>query len=310
MSNNNCNDDNQCSNNYLCSFDEKNLNHSCKNLNQNNLYLGCLDNDYNHFDYVSTNSSEHLDNFKNCMNFSRKQINKDGYYHNYFSFKKKKESSIDMSTINIYLFSGTKNIATLPIQDYFTTECDTNNENCKFIAKKIFFSFLEANKSNSLDKMYLEINYECYNEINKNKEKLSIDEINNYFSFEINCKKNKKDSKFQSQCISFYIDNQDFDKYNKINKKKLLYTCENPIYDTPRIVKDISSYKKSIFKNNNQIINSYEKQIEEKKEELQKLEAKKYQKIHKINKNEDISIKDALKNVSNLNINSNSKNDF
>ena len=89
-----------------------------------------------------------------------------------------------------------------------------------------------------------------------------------------------------------------------------MYTCENPIYDTPRIVKDISSYKKSIFKNNNQIINSYEKQIEEKKEELQKLEAKKYQKIHKINKNEDISIKDALKNVSNLNINSNSKNDF
>ena len=86
MSNNNCNDDNQCSNNYLCSFDEKKLNHSCKNLNQSNLYLGCMNNDFNNFDYISSNSPEHLDNFKNCMDFSRKQINKDGYYHNNFLF--------------------------------------------------------------------------------------------------------------------------------------------------------------------------------------------------------------------------------
>lgn len=304
MSNNNCNDDNQCSNNYLCSFDEKKLNHSCKNLNQSNLYLGCMTNDFNNFDYISSNSPEHLDNFKNCMDFSRKQINKDGYYHNNFLFNKKKETSIDMSSINIYLISGIKNIANLPIQDYFNTECDIKSENCKFVAKKIFFSFIQANKTQSSEKMFLEINYECYNEVTKNKEILPIDEIKNSFSFEINCPKNKKDPKFQSQCISFYIDNQDFNKYNKINKKKLLYTCENPVYNTPRIVKDVTAYKKSVFKNNNVMINNYEKEIEQKKEELQKLEAQKYQKIHKINKNEDISMKDAMENINKLNMNS------
>lgn len=302
LSNKLCNDDKQCSNNYLCSFNEKNLNHSCEKLDQNNLYLGCLDKDYNNFEYISSNSQEHHDSFNNCLNFSRKQTNKDGYYHNQFLYKKKKESSVDMSSLNIYLLSGNKNIATLPIQDYFDTECDINSQNCKFTAKKLFFSFLNANKSNYNNKLYIEINYECYNEVNKNKEIIPIDEIKESFSFEINCPKNKNDSKFQSQCISFYIDDKNINKYKKIDKKKLLYTCQNPIYNTPRIVKNIDAYKKNIFKKNNFEINTYEKQIELKKNELKSLEAKKYQKIHKINKNEEISMDKALENVNKLNI--------
>lgn len=297
-----CNDDNQCQDNYLCSFDEKNLNHTCKNLNQNNLYLGCLDNDYNDFEYVSSNSPEHHDSFKSCMDFSRNQLNKDGYNHNNFLYRKKKESSVDMSSLNIYLLAGNKNIATLPIQDYFETECDVNSQYCKFIAKNLFFNFINVNKSNNNQKLFLEINYECYNESNKNKDVIPINEINNSFSFEINCPKNKNDPKFQSKCISFHIDDKNINKSNKINKKKLLYTCQNPIYNTPRIVKNINNYKKNIFKNNNNKINSYEKEIEQKKKELKNLEAQKYQKIHKINKNEDISLDKALENVNKLNI--------
>ena len=57
LSNKLCNDDKQCSNNYMCSFNEKDLNHSCKNLNQNNLYLGCLDKDYSNFEYISSNEN-------------------------------------------------------------------------------------------------------------------------------------------------------------------------------------------------------------------------------------------------------------
>ena len=297
-----CNDDNQCQNNYLCSFDEKNLNHTCKNLNQNNLYLGCLDSNYNDFDYISTNSPEHQDSFKSCMNFSRNQLNKDGYNHNNFLFRKKKESSVDMSSLNIYLLAGTKNIATLPIQDYFETECDVNSQYCKFTAKNLFFNFINANKTNINKKLYLEINYECYNESNKNKDIIPINEINNSFSFEINCPKNKNDPKFQSKCISFHIDDKNIKKHQNINKKKLLYTCQNPIYNTPRIVKDTSSYKKNIFKQNNKQINNYEQLIEQKKNELKNLEAQKYRKIHKINKNEDISMNKALENVNKLNI--------
>jgi len=302
LSNKLCNDDNECSDNNLCSFNEKNLNNTCKNLNQNNLYLGCLDNDFNDFEYISTNSDDNHSSFKNCLNFSRKQKNKDGYHHNNFLYRRKKESSLDMSSLNIYLLVGNKNIATLPVQDYFNTECDINSQNCKFISKKILFNFIQANKMDTNEKLYIEINYECYNENNKNKQVIPVDELKENFSFEINCPKNKNDEQFQSKCISFYIDNNDSNKYKKIEKKKLLYTCKNPIYDTPRIVNDLSVYKKNIFKKNNFEINNYEKQIEAKKNELLNLEAQKYKKIQKINKNEDISIKQALENVNKMNI--------
>jgi len=308
LSNKLCNDDKQCSNNYMCSFDEKNLNHSCQNLNQNNLYLGCLDKDYNNFEYISSNISFHHDNFKNCLDFSRKQVNKDGLNHNYLLYKKKKDSSVDLSSINIYLLCGNQNIATLPIQDYFDTECDINNQNCKFKAKKLLFNFIQANKINCKEKLYIEINYECYNEFNKNKEIIPINDLNDTFIFEVNCPKNKNNAKFQSKCISFYIDDNDKNKYTSINKKKLLYTCENPVYKTPRIVNNVNLYKKNIFKKSNNEISDFEHKINLKKKEIQNLEAKKYQKIHKINHNEDISLSNAMKNVDKINI-QNDKND-
>jgi len=302
LSNKLCNDDNQCLDNYMCSFDEDKLSHSCKNHNQNNLYLGCLDKDIHNLEYISSNSAEHHSNFKKCLDFSRKQTNKDGYYHNYFLYKKKKESSVDLSSIQILLVAGSNNIATLPIQDYFDTEYYDNNQRCKFTAKKILNNFIETNKINIKEKMFIEISYECYNEINKNKEIISVDDIRENFSFEISCPKNKNNPDFESKCISFFINENDKEKHHKINKKKLLYTCENPLYNTPRIVKDIHVYKKNVFKKNNSEINNYEKQIEEKKNELKNLEAQKYQKIHKINKNKDISLEKALENVNKLDI--------
>lgn len=103
-----CNDDKQCSNNYMCTFDDKNLNHQCKKGGQNDLYLGCLDHDVKSFDYVSSHNQDDLNNFDDCLSFSRKQTNKDGMNHNYFLFKKKKVSSVDLSSINIYLLCGNK----------------------------------------------------------------------------------------------------------------------------------------------------------------------------------------------------------
>ena len=103
LSNKLCNDDKQCNNNYMCSFDEQKLNHSCQKLNQNNLYLGCLDNDYNNFEYISSNISNHHDNFKNCLDFSRKQVNKDGLNHNYLLYKKKKNHLL-ICLLLIYIY--------------------------------------------------------------------------------------------------------------------------------------------------------------------------------------------------------------
>jgi len=155
--------------------------------------------------------------------------------------------------------------------------------------------------------MYLEINYECYNEFNKNKEIISIDDLNNTFIFEVNCPKNKNNQKFQSKCISFYIDDNDKNKYSSINKKKLLYTCENPLYKTPRIVNNVNLYKKNIFKKSNNEISDYEHKINLKRKEIKNLEAQKYQKIHKINNNEDISLSNAMKNINKIDIHNDNK---
>ena len=94
-----------------------------------------FDNNYNDFDYISTNSPEHQDSFKSCIIF-QKSNNKDGYNHNNF-YLEKKESSVDMSSLNIYLLAGNK-YCYITIQDYFETECDINSQYCKFIAKNYF----------------------------------------------------------------------------------------------------------------------------------------------------------------------------
>ena len=86
----NCISDNQCDKNYMCTFDTKNLKHYCKSSNQNKLYLGCLDNDFKDFDHISSHSNNTLDNFQDCLDFSRKQTNKEGFHHNYMMFNKKK----------------------------------------------------------------------------------------------------------------------------------------------------------------------------------------------------------------------------
>lgn len=294
-----CSDDKQCSNNYMCTFDDKNLNHQCKKGGQNNLYLGCLDHDVKSFDYVSSHNQDDLNNFDDCLSFSRKQSNKDGMSHNYFLFKKKKVSSVDLSSINIYLLCGNKNIATFPIEDYFESSCDYDNQNCEFQAKEIFFNFIEVNKKNCNEDLYLEINYECYNENMKNKEIIPLNKISDSFSFKINCPKNKSNPKFQAKCISLYIDPQDKNKYDKINKKKLLYSCSDPIYKVPRIVKNIDKYRQNIYKKSTSDINQVDSSIEEKKKEILNLEAEKYQKIYKLNHHKEISKEKALNEIQN-----------
>ena len=47
-----CNFDNECTNDKLCSFNDKDLKHYCVDGKQNILYLGCLDNDYNNFENI------------------------------------------------------------------------------------------------------------------------------------------------------------------------------------------------------------------------------------------------------------------
>ena len=70
-----CRDDNECPNNSYCSFDEKTMKHYCKSNNKNQLYHGCLEGDVV-FENIISNDSNNLENINNCINFSRRQIDK------------------------------------------------------------------------------------------------------------------------------------------------------------------------------------------------------------------------------------------
>lgn len=292
-----CISDVQCNNNYMCTFNNQNLKHYCKTSNPNKLYLGCLDKDYNDFEYTVSNAKDTNSNFQDCLQFSRKQTTKEGMHHNYMMFKRKRLTPIDLPTVSIYLLCGPLNIATFPIEDYFEQSCDEDQENCTFTAKKIFFNFIRTNKLNCNQELFLQIKYECVNEPRINKEVIPLKEVREPFSFTLHCPTNKNNPRLKSKCVSFYIDDTDKEKYTKINQKKLLYGCTNPIYKVPMLVKDVSLYKKNNFKKMNNAINEVDQTISDKKKELLDLEAHKYQQIYKLNHNESIPKEKAIEKV-------------
>ena len=301
--NNICNFDNQCEDNNLCSFNDKDLKHYCIDGKQNKLYLGCLDNDYKDFENIVSNSDNDTNSFKSCIDFSRRQINKEGLHHNFMLFKQKKVSYVDITSIQIYLKCGSKIISALPLNDYFALDCDMNNQNCKIKTNKLFKNFVLQNKQICSDQLFLEVNYECYNENIKNKEIIPINELEDELIITMKCPINQNKDEFQSKCVSMYINKNDLEKMNHINKKKLLYKCSKPIYQTPRLIKDTITYKKMKFKNNNHEINSYDENINTKLQELNELQAKKFMKIKKINEGEDVPLKTAMENVSKFKMN-------
>lgn len=301
--NNICNFDNECTNDNLCSFNDKDLKHYCVDGKQNKLYLGCLDNDYKNFENIVSNSENDTNSFKSCIDFSRRQVNKDGLNHNLMLFKQKKVSYVDITSIRIYLKCGNKIISALPLNDYFTMDCDLNNQNCKIKTNKLFKNFVTQNQDICSQQLFLEVNYECYNENIKNKDIILVNELEDELIINMKCPVNQNKDDFQSKCISMYINKNDLDKMNQINKKKLLYNCPKPIYDIPRLIKDTTTYKKMKFKNNNNEINSFDENINAKLKELNELQAKKFIKIKKINEGEDIPLKVALESINKFKFN-------
>ena len=294
-----CKDDNECPNNSYCAFDEKTMKHYCKSNNKNQLYYGCLEGNNMDFENIVSNDSNNLENIDNCIDFSRRQIDKNGLYHNYMLYKKKKVSYVDITTINIYLKCGQKNISVLSLNDYFDFECDNNNENCILKTNKLFRNFVNQNKELCSEQLYLEINYECFNENINNKEIIPVDIDKDDITIKLSCPKNKSNDSFNSKCVSLYIDPEDLKNMKNINTKKLLYNCPNPVYELPRKVSNINGYKKLNFQKNNKEINNYDENIIKKNKELEILQAKKYMKIKKINNNENITINNALKEIKN-----------
>lgn len=287
----NCISDNDCDTNNICAFNEEDLNHYCINNDVNNLYYGCVNKDISS---VESAKSEHS-NYKNCINFARRQLNSDNLEYNYMIFKPKKNAYVDTTTINIYLKCDNQILAAIPYNDYFNIKCDQTQENCILESKESLYNFIVQNTTNCKNKVYLEAIYECENEGIKKNIKIPII-INEYKPVKINltCPIDENNNKFKSKCEALYINNN-IDNY--VDTQKTLYECQNPLYKVPRIVNNINDYKKLKQKNSNLELKQYDNKINEKIEDLKKLEAEKYIILKKIQTGQIISFEDAYNEI-------------
>lgn len=296
---NKCNLDTDCENGFSCSFNENDLNNYCVSNDINNLYYGCLKN--NDLEMIETKSKDSSFDHLKCIDFARRQVNKDGIEFNYMVYRPKKNVFVDTTTINIYLKCENEILAIIPYNDYFNIECHNNQQNCVLVSKNSLANFIIQNSKNCNKNIHLEIIYECENEnlkknliipINKN----NIDKIN----INLDCPIDGNNDKFKSKCGALYLDKSAFDKDN-ITLNTPLSECKNPLFTVPRIINDINNYKKVKSKDSNNKIQEYNSKINKKMEDLKILEAEKYIKLKEIQTGKTISLEEALSTI-NLNL--------
>jgi hypothetical protein len=292
-----CNSDKDCDNNYLCSFNDDDINNYCINNNIENLYKGCLkDNKYN-YESIESKNYNNEQTYNDCIDFSRKQTNKDGFEYNYMIYHPKKKINVDKTTINIYLKCDEQILSVIPYNDYFDIACDNNQENCILTGKKILNNFIEKNTNNCNGKIYLEVIYECNNE--GLKKILKIPYLNNSSNIKINlnCPINSN-PEYKTKCEALYINNINDDLEYYFDDKINMNNCKNPVFTIPRIVTNIDKYKKMKKKISQSKIKNYDEKINEKISDLRKLEAEKYIILKKIQTGKDISLEEALEIIS------------
>lgn len=299
-----CSFDNDCEDGAYCAFDEKELNHYCISSDVNDMYYGCMDTDkIGEFESIQSNSNLENKSIKSCIDFSRKQLNGDGFEYNYMIYKPKKNVYVDTTTLNIYLKCGEQVLATIPYNDYFTLKCSENQERCILHAKDSLENFIKQNIQNCNKEVYLEVVYSCENENIKKTLKIDID-MANYIKINvpIQCPVDGNNDKFTSKCSSLYMNDADQSHKNSINKNKSLYECSNPVYKLPRHVADINKYKKKQVKQANIEIQDYDNKINEKLADLKRLKAEKYIKLKQIQTGEIISFDDAMEIINGMSI--------
>jgi hypothetical protein len=300
-----CNTDKDCDLNQICSFNPDDLKHYCINNEIENLYEGCIKNDSNMDNIEIVNSNNVLSSdYKKCIDFGRRQLNKDGFEYNYMIFKPEKNVYVDTTTINIYLKCDGLLIASIPYEDYFKIKCDNDQKNCILTSNKSLINFIIKNTENCIGKnIYLEIVYECENEKVKNTQNISIDlKSNDPIKIELKCP--IEINNFKPSCQAVYIDNNGINnnEINIIDNNVKFYDCQKPIYKLPIIVDDINNYKKKKKKQTSIELKNHDNKINQKINELKKLEAEKYMKLKIIQTGKSISFEEAYKIIDKISI--------
>jgi hypothetical protein len=308
MSNKICNTDNDCNENSICSFDEKNMENYCIDNSVDNLYYGCF-NEKNNFESIESKSLSNNKNYLDCINFTRKQINEDGLNYNYMIYRPKRKTFVDLKTINIYLKRNNEIISVIPYEDYFNLSCDENNENCILESKEIIHNFIKKNiqdRRGKEGKITLEITYECENEGLKRVQIFDIN-LNEYqpLKIEMKCPIEQNNKIFQSKCESMYVNTLNDNLHEYIDDKINMNDCLNPLFKVPVIVNDKSKYKKIKNKKTLNEIKEYDEKINEKIKDVYRIEAERYVRLKKMLYGENISFEEALNIVSNNKVSSN-----
>jgi hypothetical protein len=276
-----CMSDSDCGDNYLCSFDNNDLNHYCvKNL-QSNLYQGCLVN-MNNVNYIDSKSKNDTENIKGCIDFSRRQINEDGFNYNFFVYKPKRKTFVDTTTVNIYLKCDEEILAVIPYADYFELKCNDSFEECKLISKDGLYNFIKQNTRNVKTKssvIYLEFDYLCDNENIRKSQKKTItnDDINTNkkIVLSLSCPVNTTDETYQTKCSSIFMDDI---SNNNVDNSVSLDKCKYPLFRTPYIVKDKKKYEDVKKNANERESKRVEEEIKLKMDEVKRLKIEKYMK--------------------------------
>ena len=245
-----CKEDTDCNKTELCSFDEKDLNHYCIPSSVESMYFGCTNSDF-----ISNESIEKNDediSYTECLDFTRRQLNKDGFEYNFMGYRPKKKVFVDLTNIIIYLKCGNEILSAIPYKDYFTLECDEKQENCILKSKESLSNFIIQNTKNCLTKgdIHLEIIHECENEGVPKTEKINIYE-NTSIQHSLSCPVNTNDPLFKIKCDALFFN--EMPKSSSISSNIELPDCKTiPIFKIPILVKDVTKYKKKhimIFKN-------------------------------------------------------------
>lgn len=315
-----CNEDNDCGKGNLCSFNDEKLVHQCIPEDKKLLYQGCLNtskyNEYSKinfdnkdkqskfkFEKIDSKSSEDHDNIKSCIDFTRRQKNKNGFHYNYMIFKNKKNAFVDPNTINLYLKCDNEVLMAMPSKDFFNMKCSEDQKHCVLIPNKTFKSFVQSNTKTCGGKFSLDVEYACENEDLQNKFNVKfnpkkLDEL----KIELNCPVNLDDSRFQSQCTAAYFDtdnsNPDNFKFmDLLDKNVKAEDCVQPVYKVPRIVNDIDIYKQLMTKKKEDEVLDYNKMLDDKEDELNRIRAEKLKIKYKINTGKDLDYDDARRMV-------------
>ena len=271
-----CYNDNDCLNNEYCSFDPQTITNSC--ISKKDLKLGCLNNieqlkELGDVKMISSYNIEDQVNEDSCINFSRKQKNKDGLYYNHFIYKRKKNTPIDINNIDINLSCDEVNNISLSNNDFFDIVCEENMETCKLKSNTLFKNFLKSNEKTCKTNKKINVNYSCENENVKNTDSFNIKD--DTANIELSCPINKDDEKLKSKCTALYIENDNTNILDKIDVTYNNFNCLNPLYITPIEVGDISLYK-DIKKNKlSKELNNYNNMIDTNSEGIRNIKIQK-----------------------------------